>query len=228
MLKSNERGMPPITPLLNEMPIQVAIVEDKQSERESLERLLRGRLGITCMVAAKSGEEALKLIPPRHPNIVLMDIQLPGMSGIECVRRLKPLCPDVQVMMLTVIEDHERIFEALAAGAMGYLLKNTPPAKLIEAIEELHNGGAPMSGQIARQVIAVFQKNRFPPSDAKLSPQEEKILQLLARGLLYKEIADELGLKPSTVRTHIWHIYAKLHVNNRTEAVRKGLGRFFG
>ena len=210
------------------MPIQVAIVEDKPADRESLERLLRGQREIKCVASAKSGDEALKLIPAKKPDVVLMDIQLPGMSGIECVRRLKRICPDVQVMMLTVIEDHERIFEALAAGAMGYLLKTTPPGKILEAVEELHNGGAPMSGQIARQVIGVFQKNSGASIEAKLSPKEERILQLLARGLLYKEIADELGLKQSTIRTHIWHIYSKLHANNRTEAVRKGLGRIFG
>ncbi len=203
-------------------PIAVAIVEDRPDEREYLAELLNGSPGFHCVAACGTGAEALDLLPGCEPEIVLMDIQLPGMSGIECVRRLLPVLPKTQVMMLTVLEDHDLIFRSLAAGATGYMLKKTPPAKLLEAIRELRAGGAPMSGQIARKVVAVFRQKPAGPAPApELSPVERTVLESLARGLLYKEVAEELKISISTVRTHVWHIYRKLQVHNRTEAVLK-------
>lgn len=206
--------------------IRVAIVEDGPKDFAKIVDLLRNSDGFECVAACRSGKVALGTVPKCQPDIVLMDIQMPDVSGIECVRQLRPLLPHTQFMMLTVVEDHDRIFDSLAAGATGYLLKKTPPAKLLEAIRELHAGGAPMSGQIARQVVDTFRHAPAPDSGAeKLSPIEQRALQLLARGLLYKEVADDLGISTGTVRTHIWHIYRKLHAHNRTEAILKGLPR---
>ena len=209
----------------NDLPaIRVAVVEDRVPDREALVKLLRDSAGIICVAACGSTEEALSMLPRCKPEIVLMDIQLAGSSGIECVSQLRPFLPETQFMMLTVFEDHELIFRSLAAGATGYLLKKTPPPKLLEAIHELHEGGAPMSGQVAREVVAAFRKPLCPaPATAKLSPVEQKVLQHLARGLLYKEVADTLNISVSTVRTHVWHIYRKLHAHNRTEAVARAL-----
>ena len=210
----------------NSACIRVALVEDRTCDRESLADLLRAGPGLGCVAACSSADEALVTLPRCKPDIVLMDIQLPGLSGIDCIRKLRPLLPAAQFMMLTVVEDHDLIFRSLAAGATGYLLKKTPPVKLLEAICELHAGGAPMSGQIARQVVSVFRKtSSVASSPSKLSPAEQKVLQLLARGYLYKEVADSLTISVSTVRTHVWHIYRKLHVHNRTEAILKGLPR---
>jgi DNA-binding NarL/FixJ family response regulator len=160
------------------------------------------------------------------PDVVLMDIDSPGMSGIECIRLLKQRQPNLQIMMLTVFEDHDRIFQSLSAGASGYLLKQTPPDKLLEAIAELHRGGAPMSTQIARRAVEVFQQSRPGQSTTEnLSPRETEIINLLGKGFLYKEIAAQLGISVETVRTHIHHTYEKLHVRTRTEAVMKVFGR---
>ncbi len=175
-----------------------------------------------------SAEDAIVDIPRLKPNVVLMDINLGGMSGIDCVRELKPQFPDILFMMCTVYEEDEKIFEALAAGANGYILKKTAPGKLLEAIRELQDGGAPMSSQIARKVVTAFQGK---PSTSgitsldKLSNRENEILELLAKGLLYKEISSQLGIAQETVRKHVYHIYEKLHVNNRVEAVNKYFGR---
>jgi DNA-binding NarL/FixJ family response regulator len=206
--------------------IRVAVVEDRQEERDRIVRLLNVSAGFTCVGACSTGEEALQSLPTWAPDVVLMDIQMPGMSGIDCTRELKASCPATQIMMLTVVEDHERLFKALAAGATGYMLKKTPSATLLEAIQELHAGGAPMSGQIARQVVTALHQPAVGADSGEhgLSPIEHKVLQWLARGLLYKEVAQKLNLSPSTVRTHVWHIYRKLQVHNRTEAVLKGLG----
>ncbi len=202
--------------------IRVAVVEDRQQEREHLAELLNAASGFCCVAACRSATEALTVLPECRPDIVLMDINMPGMSGIECVRQLRDLLPETQTMMLTVLEDHELIFQSLAAGATGYMLKKTPPAKLLEAILELRAGGAPMSGQVARKVVAAFRQptTGIQPSSS-LTPVEQTILQLLARGLLYKEVANHLNISLSTVRTHVWHIYRKLQVHNRTEAVLK-------
>lgn len=202
------------------------MVEDSPDERDALFFLIKGSRGFACVGAFSNGEEALDKLPALAPDVVLMDIHLPGMSGIECIRRLKAILPSTRVTMLTVFEDHDRIFESLRAGASGYLVKKTPPAKLLEAIQELHAGGAPMSAPIARQVVAAFQepaggKDRFE----ELSKREDEILRLLNQGFLYKEIADQLGLAIGTVRTHISRIYDKLHVRSRAQAMMKASRR---
>ncbi|HEY5911975.1 MAG TPA: response regulator transcription factor [Verrucomicrobiae bacterium] len=211
------------TPMERSPPaIRVAIVEDRQVDRESLKDLLKAAPGFACVDACASATEALDRLPDSRPRIVLMDIQLPGISGIECVRQLSGVLPDTQFMMLTVLEDHDLIFRSLAAGATGYLLKKTPSDQLLGAIRELDAGGAPMSGQVARKVVAAFRHPPAPTSELdKLSPAEQGVLHRLARGLLYKEVADEMGISVSTVRTHVWHIYRKLQVHNRTEAILK-------
>lgn len=220
--------MPSVQVNANPETIKVAIVEDSADTREALQVLINGSEGFMCVAACGSAEEALAVIPRCPPDVVLMDIQLPGMSGIECIRRLKNQLPDVQIMMLTVFEDHDRIFQSLAAGASGYIVKKTVPDKLLEAIDELHKGGAPMSGQIARQVVEAFKNpvDSLPEHDAppptNLSKREQEILGQLARGFLYKEICNHLGISMGTVRVHIRHIYEKLHVHNRTEAILKG------
>jgi DNA-binding NarL/FixJ family response regulator len=205
--------------------IRVALVEDDPQVREGLQRLIAAAAGFECAAACASAEEALARLPALRLDVVLMDIHLPGMSGIECIRQLKLQQPAMQVAMLTVFEDHDRIFQSLAAGASGYLLKQTPPEKLLEAIAELHRGGSPMSAQIARRVVETFQRPAPAAApEADLTPRELEVIRLLARGFLYKEIADQLGLSVETVRTHLHRIYDKLHVRTRTEAVMKVYG----
>jgi DNA-binding NarL/FixJ family response regulator len=206
--------------------IRVALVEDDRQVREGLRLLIDPPKPCRCAAAFGSAEEALAGSPSLHADVVLMDIHLPGLSGIECIRQLKQRQPKLQIMMLTVFEDHDRIFRSLTAGASGYLLKQTPPDKLLDAITELHRGGAPMSMQIARRVVEVFQQSA-PSGDvtAALSPREKEIIALLGRGYLYKEIASQLGISVETVRTHIHNTYEKLHVRTRTEAVMKVFGR---
>src|SRR5437588_5398734 len=208
------------------MAISVSIVEDNRGTRESLKELLGRAQGLCCLGAYASGEEALRKIPDESPDVVLMDINLPGMRGIECVARLKARAPKTQVLMLTTYDESDLIFESLRAGAHGYLLKNTTPAELVQAVEQVHSGGAPMSMYIARKVVNHFQQIRKPSSDMeKLTKREHEILGLLAKGYLYKEIADQLGISISTVRAHLHTVYEKLHVQSRTEAVVKYLGR---
>jgi DNA-binding NarL/FixJ family response regulator len=173
-----------------------------------------------------SAEKALQEIPAIKPDVVLMDINLPGINGVECVRRLKPLLPAVQIIMLTVYQNTENIFDALAAGATGYLLKQTPPDELLTAIREVHAGGSPMSSHIARKIVQSFQQAVPSSSGAQgLSPREVEVLDLLAKGFLYKEIAETTKTTYATVHTHIRHIYEKLHVRSRTEAVARHLGQ---
>jgi len=207
------------------MAISVAIVEDNPGVRRSLSRYIGGAPGFRCACACASAEEALNLIPKSPPDVVLMDIQLPGMNGINCTASLKAALPSVPVMMLTVYEDTDAIFRALKAGASGYLLKRSDPAKVLEAITELHYGGAPMTEQIARKVIESFHQTKptAHPQD-KLTAREEEILDCLAKGFVTKEIADKLSITPATVRYHLKHIYDKLHVRSRVEAVIKHLG----
>ena len=208
------------------MSISVSIVEDVAEVRASLAKLINGSPGYRCVSHHASGEAALHEIPKVVPNVVLMDINLPGISGIECVRQLKLLLPSSQVIMLTVYQNTENIFNALAAGATGYLLKQTPPAELLAAIKNVHDGGSPMSSHIARKIVQSFQQTASASSKAQnLSPREAQVLDLLSKGYLYKEIADMMQVSYATVHTHIRHIYEKLHVRSRTEAVAKHLGQ---
>ena len=214
--------------------IEVALVDDDDGVRANLAAILDGAPGFHCQAAYPDGNAALKGIPVNRPDVVLMDINLPGMLGPECVRQLKTLAPGLPVLMLTVYDDSEQVFKSLMAGATGYLLKRTPKAKLLDAIREVHSGGAPMSRQIARRVVQFFQElDEMPastgaprsPEMAKLTEREEQVLASLAKGHLYKEIADLLNISFETVRTHVRSIYEKLHVHSRTEAVLKYLGR---
>ncbi len=204
------------------MPIKVAIVEDDVQVRGDLARLIDSTPGFRCVSQHPSAENALQEIKVTKPDIVLMDINLPGMNGVECVRQLKKNLPQTQVMMLTVYENTNIIFSALAAGASGYLLKKSSPEQLIEAIHDIHNGGSPMSSHIARKVVASFQKVTDPVHEyEKLSLREQEVLDCLAKGALYREISEQLKISYTTVQTHIRHIYEKLHVRTRTQAVAK-------
>lgn len=212
------------------MKIPVAIVEDNNDIRAALEQIIE--MSDHCELAGScvSGEEALVKLPILNAKVVLMDIGLGGISGIEVVRELKITHPEILFMMCTIYEDDEQIFEALSAGANGYILKKTPPGKLLEGIQELMEGGSPMSSQIARKVVAAFQNkksDKFLNESALdvLSRREKEILESLSKGLLYKEISDALFISTETVRKHVYHIYEKLHVNNRVEAVNKYFGR---
>lgn len=205
--------------------IRISIVEDDERLRSSLIVLMEGTHGMRCISAYDDAESAMKDIPLKKPDIVLMDINLPGISGIECVRKLKPIAPDINFLMLTVYEDNNKIFQALQAGASGYLLKMTQPDELIKAIREVFNGGAPMSAQIARKVVQSFHNNDNSENDIRLTDREEEILQSLASGNTYKEIASELDISTDTVHNHLKKIYSKLHVRSRTEAVVKYLKR---
>ncbi len=209
------------------MSIAVSIVEDNPQVRSSLAKLIDGTPGFRCVSRHGSAEDALVEIPKVKPEVVLMDINLPGLNGVECVRRLKPQLPGAQMIMLTVYQNTEHIFNALAAGATGYMLKQTPPAELLAAIKEVHAGGSPMSSHIARKIVQSFQHPVVAPSAEveNLSPREAEVLGLLAKGFLYKEIADQMKVSYATVHTHIRHIYEKLHVRSRTEAVAKHLGQ---
>jgi DNA-binding NarL/FixJ family response regulator len=206
-----------------EVAITVSIVEDNRGTRESLRELLARAPGLRCAGAHATGEEALRDIPAENPDVVLMDINLPGMTGIECVARLKDREPKIQVLMLTSYEESDLIFESLGAGASGYLLKNMPPAELVRAVEQVHAGGSPMSMHIARKVVNHFQHSSSEV--AKLTRRELEILALLAKGYLYKEIADQLGISLSTVRAHLHTVYEKLNVQSRTQAVVKYLSQ---
>jgi DNA-binding NarL/FixJ family response regulator len=208
-----------------ETTLKVSIVEDQADTRESLVALVNGTEGLRCLSAYPTGEAALAGIPNEKPDIALVDINLPGMSGIECVGKLKTKMPALHVLMLTTYEESELIFNSLRAGASGYLLKNMPPEELLEALEQVHAGGAPMSMQVARKVVAHFHESAHAAADVEtLTPREHEILELLARGSLYKEISYKLGISLPTVRTHLRHIYDKLHVQTRTEAA----ARYFG
>ena len=202
--------------------IKVVIVEDDQEMREGLNAIVQSHPALECLATCASGEEALKTVPDVMPDIVLMDIHLPGISGIECVRRLKPGLASAQFMMCTVFEDNENVFDSLCAGATGYLLKNSPPVKITNAIVDLYHGGSPMSSTIARKVIQTFQPTVQQSRDMEnLTNREREMLDLLSKGYRYKEITDHLCISFETVRTHIHHIYEKLHVQSRTEALNK-------
>jgi DNA-binding NarL/FixJ family response regulator len=198
---------------------KIAIVEDNRTIRESIMEFVQADPEVTCVCACATAEEALEMIPRHQPDIVLMDIQLPDASGIECTAQLKQLMPAVQIIMVTVYEDTERIYKALRAGACGYLLKRSMPDELIPAVREVRQGGAPMSREIARKVIASFQEPLAAAADVEdLSPREREILELLSQGFPNKEIAHRMGVSDGTVRWHLRHVYHKLHVRSRTEA----------
>jgi DNA-binding NarL/FixJ family response regulator len=206
------------------MPITVSIVEDNDQLRATLARVINRADGFQCAGQHPSAEAALEALPKEKPQVVLMDINLPGLNGVECVRRLKPLLPDAQVIMLTVYEDTENIFNALAAGASGYLLKRTPSAELLAGIRQVLSGGSPMTAHIARKVVQSFHKAPATSEPAEnLSGREREVLDCLSQGLMYKEIAEKLGISYETVHTYIRRIYEKLQVRTRTEAVAKFL-----
>lgn len=209
--------------------ISVCIVDDNPDLRNALEEIISMAEGFKCVATINTAKEAIVKIPTLNPDVVLMDINLGATeTGIDCVKILKPKMPGTNFMICTIYEEDEKIFEALNAGATGYILKKTPPTKLLEAIRELYEGGAPMSSQIARKVVAAFQSK--PASSIEngldqLSNREKEILEHLSRGLMYKEIAAELFISQETVRKHVYHIYEKLHVSNRIEAVNRFYGR---
>lgn len=206
------------------MTINVVVVEDKKEIREGLTYLINSSDGYGCVGSFHNAEDALEHIPQLNAHVVLMDISLPEMNGIQCIRKLKQLVPSVQFIMLTVYEDTDRIFESLTAGASGYLLKRTPPAKIMESIADVHRGGSPMSSEIARKVVQSFQKPTDSTNEVdQLSAREKEILTHLAKGFTYKEIGDELFISGETVRSHLRRIYEKLQVHSRTEAVVKFL-----
>jgi DNA-binding NarL/FixJ family response regulator len=206
------------------MNISVAIVEDNDRIREGLSTLINGSSGFKCTASFASAEDALRRLPPLKPDVVLMDIHLPGMSGIDCIAPLKQILTDTQIMMLTVFEDDDQIFRSLLAGATGYILKKTPPAELLDAIRSLHNGGSPMSDQIARRVVESFRLAGTSSRETEnLTDRESEVLAYVAKGYRDKELAEKFFLSVDTVRTHLRNIYKKLHVRSRTEAVLKYL-----
>jgi DNA-binding NarL/FixJ family response regulator len=209
-----------IGPTVNQ--IKVAVVEDDPDVCHGLAMLINSAPGFICVASCHSAEEALVGQPERQPDVVLMDIGLPGISGIDCIPKLRKILPRTQVMMLTVFDDHDRIFESLKAGATGYLIKKTAPEHIVRSIRDLCAGGSPMSSQIARRVVEEFQRPpRQTDAAAQLTTREQEVLARLAQGFLYKEIAAAIGVSLETVRTHVRNIYSKLEVRSRTEAVNK-------
>ncbi len=201
--------------------IEVAIIEDNDDIRAALSALINGTHGFKCVHTYSNGFDAIKDLPEQSPNVVMVDINMPGMTGIECVKKLKGQMPGTQFMMETVYEDDDNIFKALRAGASGYILKKTPAAKMLEAITELHNGGSPMSAEVARRVVSALQdKNKSSPEEI-LTDREREVLKLLTKGFIYKEIASEINVEYETVKKHIQNIYSKLHVQNKVEAINK-------
>lgn len=203
------------------MPIRVSIVEDLTEVREGLVELVQSDEELMMVGSFKDAESAIDKLTGLNSDVVLMDINLPGMSGIDCIKSVKDKCPDTQFMMFTVYENDEKVVQALRAGATGYLLKRTEPKRILESIKELNQGGSPMSSNIARKLLTIFVHEKAVTKKEILSGRENEVLQLLADGLLYKEIADRLHIGHGTVRQHIHNIYEKLHVSNRTEAVNK-------
>jgi DNA-binding NarL/FixJ family response regulator len=215
-----------VTSTLAAVPIRVSIVEDDEEIRANLGHRIGSNSSFRLLSSYGTAEAALADLPQHRPDVVLMDINLPGMDGIECVRQLKPKMPGVQFLMLTVYEDNNRLFRSLVAGASGYLLKRTPPAKLLAGIREAHAGGSPMTPQIARRVVQHFQQAPQPSSELqRLTPREGEVLDQLAKGFRYKEIVDNLHISPGTLHSYISSVYDKLHVHSRTEAVVKYLTR---
>jgi DNA-binding NarL/FixJ family response regulator len=203
------------------MAIKVSIVEDLAEVREGLVELVQSDEELLMVGSFKDAESAIQKLSHLQADVVLMDINLPGMSGIDCIKSIKQQCPGTQFMMFTVYENDEKVVQALRAGATGYLLKRTEPKRILESIKELNQGGSPMSSNIARKLLNIFVHEKKATKKENLSVRENEVLQLLADGLLYKEIADRLFIGHGTVRQHIHNIYEKLHVSNRTEAVNK-------
>jgi len=200
--------------------IHVAIVEDDDEIRQTLALIINGTPGYFCKHTFMDAESAIKELPNLYVNVVLMDIELPGITGIEAIKKLKPNLAETDFIMLTIMQDETSIFNSLCAGASGYLLKDTPPSELLQSIKEVFNGGSPMSTNIARKVILSFQKTTHP---SPLSNRETEILQLLCDGMNYRSIAEKIFLSSHTVKSHIKNIYKKLHVNSRAEAVKKAI-----
>ena len=202
--------------------ISVAIVEDTEEIREALRVLINGSMGFECIYVFPDAEEAIKNLPSKQADVVLMDINLPGMNGIDCMISLKEKMPQTQFMMCTVNDDDDHVFNALQSGAAGYILKRTSPAQILEAIKDLHAGGSPMSSEIARRVVYFMQKKKKPSEALELlTERENEILNFLSKGFLYKEIATELFISKETVKKHLHNIYDKLHVQNKVEALNK-------
>ena len=207
------------------MPIRVSIVEDLAEIREGLVELVRSDRELLMVGSFEDAESAIHKLPDLQADIVVMDINLPGMSGIDCIKMVKEKCPATQFMMFTVYENDDKVLQAMQAGATGYLLKRTKPEQILESIKELNQGGSPMSSNIARKLLNIFLHEKKVAKKEVLSDRENEVLQLLADGLLYKEIADRLYIGHGTVRQHLHNIYEKLHVHNRTEAVNKYFDR---
>jgi DNA-binding NarL/FixJ family response regulator len=207
------------------MPIRVSIVEDLAEIREGLAELIRSDRELSLVGSFEDAESAVQELPNLDADIVIMDINLPGMSGIDCIKNVKEKCPATQFMMFTVYENDDKVLQAMQAGATGYLLKRTKPEQIVDSIKELNQGGSPMSSNIARKLLNIFLHEKKVAKKEVLSDRENEVLQLLADGLLYKEIADRLYIGHGTVRQHLHNIYEKLHVHNRTEAVNKYFNR---
>ncbi len=204
---------------MQKRPIHIAIIEDDDEIRQTLALIIKGTNGFFCSATFPNSEAALAQIKDLVVDVMLVDIELPGISGIQAVSKIKQLKPDVDCLMLSIRQDDEAVFNSIRAGAAGYLLKDTPPAEILRAIEEVHQGGAPMSMQIARRVLQSF----YPTQTSPLSERETEILQLLSEGLNYRSIAEKIFLSPHTIKSHIKNIYAKLHVHSRAEAVKKAI-----
>jgi len=205
--------------------ITVSLIDDDAGVRESIASYINAARDLRCISTFSSAQEALEKLPANKPDVLLMDINMPEMNGIECARKLSVAMPSINILMLTVFDDSDKIFQALAAGASGYLLKRSQPSKLLAAIREVHDGGSPMSATIARKVVRSFQHAAEAGSKNEgLSPREEQVLDCLAKGYVYKQISEELHISIDTIRTYIRRIYDKLHVHSRTEAVAKYLG----
>ena len=201
--------------------ITVCIVEDLEDVRNGLAAIINMTDGFKVLQTFSNAEDAVDNLVSLHPDIVIMDIHLPGMSGIECIRRIHERNKSIQFMMFTIYENSDTVFEALEAGASGYILKNSSPAKIVESLRELHQGGSPMNAEIAKKLVTRFQKQTFPENEYHLTPKEQKIIELMSKGYLYKEIAFELNNTVNTIKQHIRHIYEKLHVQNKAEAINR-------
>ena len=201
--------------------ITVSIVEDLEEIRNGLAAIINMTEGFKVLQTFATAEEMLAELETSNPDIVIMDIQLPGMNGIECIKQVREKKPAIQFMMFTIYENSDHVFQALEAGATGYLLKNSSPSKIVESLRELHNGGSPMNAEIAKKLVTRFQKPVLPQNEYHLTPKEQLVLELMSKGYLYKEIADELNNTVNTIKQHIRHIYEKLHVQNKAEAINK-------